>query len=785
MTSTPINGDPAAKIDFAAIPAGLQALDQWVLWKTITRDEKETKLPLSVYNSPASTTNPQTWSSFDTVVSKFDESQHSGIGFVFTSDDQFCGIDLDGCRDPETGFVADWAVDEVLRFSSYTEISPSQTGLKIWITANSKLSKGRNKKLKVPPIVASKDPGVEIYTQCRFFAVTGHVYKQYRQIEKREPEFQAFLEKHWSAAPAVDAPQHDWRSDDAVVERARKYLARIPGAVSGSGGHNATFHAACVLVKGFALTQDQAFDVISEWNASCDPPWSEHELKHKLNDAAKASGEVGYLRNANSERWDTIDIPEYQPVKRKAREVDDGYTPFPVDVLPPVLGSFIGAVSRAVGCDPAFTVMPALAACASAIGNTRRLRMKRGWFVPPILWCAVIGESGSQKSPPMRVVIGFLKDRQRTLSEQHRAAMSQFKEDEREFKCALKQHEKKGGDLPDEPQRPVAERCIVSDATIESLVTILSDNWRGVLLSRDELVGWIGSFDRYAGRGTASADAAHWLSIYNAESIIVDRKTGDTPSIFVPDAAVSVCGGIQPGILNRAISAEHRENGLLSRLLLAYPPRQPKQWRDDEIPQADEDAFRELLTGLFSLGSDTDTVGCPKPAIVWLSDEARSIVKDYVNSHGAEQAGLTGDLAAAWSKLEEIPARLALIIHCIRHVCGDAVDPWICDADSMRAGVTLATWFKDETERVYRLLAENKEDRDLRQAANWIAQKGGTIRARDLVSGRRDIKTIAEAEALLHLLVDARFGFWKQVPAGERGGRATMEFKLFEAGKKD
>ena len=186
--------------------------------------------------------------------------------------------------------------------------------------------------------------------------------------------------------------------------------------------------------------------------------------------------------------------------------------------------------------------------------------------------------------------------------------MGRFKEEERAYKAALKKHASKDGDLPDEPQRPVAERCMVSDATIESLVPILRDNWRGVLLSRDELVGWIGSFDRYAGRGTASADAAHWLSIYNAESIIVDRKTGDKPSIFVPDAAVSVCGGIQPGILNRAISAEHRENGLLARLLLAYPPRQVTRGYANQTLHVDlskrsieirpvDDYMRETFTG--------------------------------------------------------------------------------------------------------------------------------------------------------------------------------------------
>jgi hypothetical protein len=66
------------------------------------------------------------------------------------------------------------------------------------------------------------------------------------------------------------------------------------------------------VVKGFELPPDQAFDVLSEWNASCLPPWSEHELRHKIQSAAKAPGETGYLRNAKPERWDSIQIPKQQ-----------------------------------------------------------------------------------------------------------------------------------------------------------------------------------------------------------------------------------------------------------------------------------------------------------------------------------------------------------------------------------------------------------------------------------------------------------------------------------------
>jgi hypothetical protein len=94
-----------------------------------------------------------------------------------------------------------------------------------------------------------------------------------------------------------------------------------------------------------------------------------------------------------------------------------------------------------------------------------------------------------------------------------------------------------------------AERFVVSEA----LAPILQANPRGLLLARDELAGWIGSFDRYANKGKASADSANWLSMFNAENITVDRKTGFPRTIHVPRAAVCVVGGIQPAILRRAL----------------------------------------------------------------------------------------------------------------------------------------------------------------------------------------------------------------------------------------
>ena len=451
----------------------------------------------------------------------------------------------------------------------------------------------------------------------------------------------------------------------------------------------------------------------------------------------------------------------------------------PLQPLPAVMREYVESVSRSVGCDPSFAALPLLSVCAGLIGNTRRLRVKRSWFVPPIIWSALIGESGTQKSPPLRAIIRPLKKRQQDQIAQHHSDMADYKNALLAHKGAMKDYEKTGeGNQPAEPQVPTCERCLVSDTTIEGLVPILQDNWRGIVLQRDELAGWIGGFDKYSKGGNASADAAHWLSIYGADAIVVDRKTGIPRTLFVPDPAVSVCGGIQPGILNRVLSDEHRENGLAARLLMTYPPRRAKKWTDDEIPESQENALEDLLTGLASLQPDIGADGNQKSGIVFLADDARAAFIEYYDRTGLEQSGMSGDLAASWSKLEETAARFALVFHCVRNVTSDDVDPWKCDIDSMAAGIALAEWFKSETARIQSLLMESTDERELRQLAEWIQGRGGTIRERDVVAGRRSVVDTSQANLLLQMLVSAGYGQWRDIRPGESGGRPTREFVL-------
>lgn len=454
--------------------------------------------------------------------------------------------------------------------------------------------------------------------------------------------------------------------------------------------------------------------------------------------------------------------------------------PFPVHALPEPIRGFVDAGSRAIGCDASYLALPLLTAIAAAIGNTRRLALKRRWSAPPILWAAVVGESGTAKTPAFMLVMRATRKRQEKALKRHAEEMEQYKAKLAywEKEMSAWKRDKKSHDPPKEPAQPHAERFIVSDTTIEALAPILLANPRGVLLARDELAGWFGSFDRYAGKGKTGADSATWLSMFNAESIVVDRKTGLPKTIYVPQAAVCVVGGIQPGILKRALSQENRESGLAARLLLSYPPRIPKSWTEDDIDPTAEAKLDGLFDRLFELKPTTGEDGEPWPVLVHPTSEAKSAWIAYYNAHGVEQTDLSGDMAAAWSKLEEYAARLALVIHYVRWAAGEVADETRLDVTSMNTGITLANWFKHEARRVYAMLSESDADSAQRRLLDWVRDQGGTVTVPQVQRGCRWLKKSGLAEEALEKLVKAGHGSWQVTPPTAKGGRPGRAFVL-------
>lgn len=457
--------------------------------------------------------------------------------------------------------------------------------------------------------------------------------------------------------------------------------------------------------------------------------------------------------------------------------------PFPVASLPQPLARFVDGAACAIGCDPSYVVLPLMAGLAAAIGNTRRIALKNSWVEPAIVWAAIVGDSGTLKSPAIEVGLRPIRRRQQEALQQwtksmadHRVELAQYEKDLRNWKGARNDN----SDPPVKPDEPVAERFWCDDATIEALAVLLRQNPRGLLVVRDELAGWLGSFDRY-GQGRGS-DAAKWLELFGGRSIMVDRKSASSEPLYIHRATVSLAGGIQPGTLQRALGAEHRENGLAARLLLACPPRRPKRWTEHDISATMEDELERVFERLYSLQPLQGEDGDARPLDLPLTPEGKRVWVSFYNSHAQEQVELTGDLAASWSKLEGYAARLALVVHLARWAAGDPTleNPNLVDEGSVNAGVELSRWFGHEARRVYAILGESPEERQHRRLVEMIQSKGGAVTVRDVQRSSRQYATAADAEQALNRLVRAGMGVWESPKPSRAGGRPVRRFMLKE-----
>jgi putative DNA primase/helicase len=112
----------------------------WVAWAHAMRRGAPTKIPFDPKTGrPAATDNPATWATYPDALQWARENNAAGVGLMLgplCDNNHVNGIDLDLCRDKLTGEIAEWGHAVVDRFASYTEISPSETGVKLLFTTD-------------------------------------------------------------------------------------------------------------------------------------------------------------------------------------------------------------------------------------------------------------------------------------------------------------------------------------------------------------------------------------------------------------------------------------------------------------------------------------------------------------------------------------------------------------------------------------------------------------------------------------------------------------------------
>ena len=222
----------------------------------------------------------------------------AGIGILTGALSGLLVVDLDA-KDAESFARAKERVTECLPESLVCPIARTRNGGEHWYFRRPESGCGNRARVDGLPLDVRCDGGYVVAPPTSGYSWV------ISPDECEPPEVPAALlvllaKPRPAAAVPIDqrnrAPGFDW-----AVERARRYVARLPIAVQGEHGSNPCFRAACVLVHEFALADCDAFDVLCEYSQRCIPPWSEKELWHKIAEAHKNTRHdrpFGYLRDS-------------------------------------------------------------------------------------------------------------------------------------------------------------------------------------------------------------------------------------------------------------------------------------------------------------------------------------------------------------------------------------------------------------------------------------------------------------------------------------------------------
>ena len=268
---------------------------------------------------------------------------------------------------------------------------------------------------------------------------------------------------------------------------------RIPDRIR-EGSRNDTLTSIAGTMRRKGLTEESIRAALLEENKKrCEPPLPDKEVEAIAHSVARYPSAP-------------LDTPVFEP--------------FPVVSLPLPVRTFVVAASEALGCDASFVATPLLAALASCVGNTRQIELKKSWREPCVFWTAIVGYSGTLKSPAIDVALKPLREKQDEALREYDEKRKMYEKETEEYEEQMRQwrNGRKAIPRPVKPEEPVPLRYCCSDTTVEALAVMLQNNPRGVLLVRDELAGWINGFDQYKPRGKG-ADDANWLELHRAGSL--------------------------------------------------------------------------------------------------------------------------------------------------------------------------------------------------------------------------------------------------------------------------
>lgn len=445
---------------------------------------------------------------------------------------------------------------------------------------------------------------------------------------------------------------------------------------------------------------------------------------------------------------------------------------------------------------------PALVAVAGAVGRSIGIRpwAFSDFTAIPNLWGGIVAGPGALKSHAIQEAVRPLaaleaEERRRTQAQaaQDEARLEGLKARRDGIKQAIALAAKRtptaapSAELAEQLAHVLeavtaagttARRYITSDATVEKLGALLHDNPRGLLLHRDELAGWLATFERQGREG----DRAFMLEAWNGDgSFTIDRIGRGT--VHVPALCLSVLGGVQPARLQsyvREAIDSGGSDGLIARLqVLVYPDglpawAAPASWPKHNTRRAAEDLFGTLdrLTPA-ALGAEHDGPESSVPFLRFDADaqQLASRWRDALeNRLRSRDLARTPAFEAHVSKYRSLFPSLALLFHVLAVAAGQMPSPVCLDCAALAAD--WCAFLEEHARKVY--AAELRPEYAAAAALAARLEAGdvpdGTT-ARDIArNGWRDLGSAERVDAGLRLLEPAG---WARVESVETGGRPS------------
>ena len=353
--------------------------------------------------------------------------------------------------------------------------------------------------------------------------------------------------------------------------------------------------------------------------------------------------------------------------------------PFPLRALPLPMQAYCKAVAESTGTPIDYAALAVLGAMAGAIGASTKLMIKDGWEEYAVLWLALCAEAGTTKTPVIKSCFKPIRGIQSELNKRYQMALKNFSD--------AKERAKKDP-VSETPTKPEPQYLYLVDTTQEGLIKTLADNPRGGCLVSDEITSWLGSHDKYTGKGN---DRPFYLSLWSSTAYSSNRKGGGNLSVELP--VLSVIGGLTPSSLPKLHGGQ--EDGFLSRFLIACPDKTKSYFNRTGVSEAVQLAYDSFIRKLWELEPDHIDDESISPKRVVLSEDALEVFAAFANA--IEDEKHSGDiptiLKGAWSKAPAQVGRIALVLHCGRQLSGEDDDPHRLSADCMSAAILIARYF--------------------------------------------------------------------------------------------